>query len=166
MFQLVITVMAIALSAFIFFAGMSYFNADTGVRLQTQQALQAQLEVIGGAISSYKSANNGFLPSSTISAVKGFIPGGEIPKLPQDDKFIWKLEKGNLCLERMDARSASRAVKSGTVLFAQNASIRRHPGSVRFAASCGSEGQEITKDTPASNIVDGQNIAIIFTLKG
>lgn len=169
MFQLVTVVIAITLSAFVVIGGISYFNSDTGVRLQVQQTLGSHLEGLGAAIGSYRSANNGFLPSSdidSIAVIAGNLPSGKIPTVSQDDKLKWKLQGGNLCLERLQANDMNSAVKAGTTMFVAAASRERPAGSVKVGRSC-TDGQAVVwnASSNASDLEKDNIIAVIFELK-
>jgi hypothetical protein len=166
MFQLVTVLIAITLSAFVIIGGLSYFNSDTGVRLQVQQALDSQLEGIGAAIGSYKSMNSGFLPSSNIEAIAGNLPGGRIPKITQDEALTWKIQGGNLCLERLNASGMNNAVKAGTTMFVSAASRSRPAGTVKVGSSCtDSHAVAWGLSNNISDIVKNNTIAVIFELK-
>jgi hypothetical protein len=167
MFQLVTVVIAITLSAFVVIGGISYFNSDTGVRLQVQQSLNSQLEGISAAIGSYRSENNGFLPSSNIEVIAGNLPGGRIPKLSQDDGLNWRLEGGNLCLERLNASTMNAAVKAGTTMFVTNASRGRSAGLIKVGSSCTDTNATVwdAKVSNAADLVKNNTVAIIFELK-
>ncbi|TLX16875.1 hypothetical protein [Rhizobium sp. MHM7A] len=166
MFQLVTVVIAITLSAFVVIGGISYFNSDTGVRLQVQQSLNSQLEGIAAAIGSYRSENNGFLPSSNIDAIAGNLPGGKIPTLSQDDELKWKLQGGNLCLERLNSSDMNTAVKAGTTMFVSAASRARPAGTVKVGSSC-TDSQAFVWDASsnAADLEKNNTIAVIFELK-
>ena len=166
MFQLVTVVIAITLSAFVVIGGISYFNSDTGVRLQVQQTLTSQLEGISAAIGSYRSENNGFLPSSNIDAIAGNLPGGRIPKLSQDEGLTWKLQGGNLCLERLNASSMNDAVKAGTAMFVANANRGRAAGLIKVGSSCSDINAVVwDANSNAAALVKNNTVAIIFKLK-
>jgi len=166
MFQLVTVAIAITLAAFVIIGGISYFDSNTGVRLQVQQSLASHLEGIGAAIGSYRSANNGFLPSSNIQAIAGNLPGGEVPSVPQDDNLKWKLQGGNLCLERLNADDMNTAVKAGTALFVSAASRARPAGSVKVGRSCTDVDAVIwDANSNVSNLVQNNTIAVIFDIK-
>lgn len=166
MFQLVTVVIAITLSAFVVIGGISYFNSDTGVRLQVQQSLNSQLEGISAAIGSYRSENNGFLPSSNIEAIAGNLPGGNIPKLSQDENLNWKLQGGNLCLERLNAGDMNDAVKAGITMFVANASRGRSAGLIKVGSSC-TDTKAVVWDanSNAADLVKNNTVAIIFKLR-
>jgi hypothetical protein len=165
MFQLVTVVISITLTAFVIIGGISYFNSDTGVRLQVQQTLSSQLEGIGAAIGSYRSENNGFLPSSNIDAIAGNLPGGKVPTLPQDVKMEWKLEGGNLCLERHNANEMNTAVKAGTTMFVSTASRARPSGSVKVGNGCADPHAVVWDASRNAADLEKNTIAIIFELK-
>jgi hypothetical protein len=165
MFQLITVVIAITLSAFVIIGGISYFNSDTGVRLQVQQTLASQLEGLSAAIGSYKSANNGFLPSSNIDAIAGNLPGGKIPKISQDEQLKWKIEGRNLCLERLNANNMNAAVRAGTTMFVSAASRARPEGSVKVGNSCGDKNATVwNSSSNSSDLQKNNTIAVIFEL--
>lgn len=166
MFQLLTVVIAITLSAFVIIGGLSYFSSDTGVKLQVQQALNSQLEGISAAIVTYRSLNNGFLPSSNIEAIAGNLPGGKVPKIAQDEMLIWKLQDGNLCLERINAGHMNNAVKVGTAMFAAAASRSRPSGTVKVGSNCAdNDAVAWSLSNNAEDVVKDNTIAIIFELK-
>lgn len=165
MFQLVIVVVAITLTAIVVVGGVSYFNKDTGVKLQVQQTLAGQLEGLGAAVYSYKSANGGFIPANDIDEIASMLPGGKRPVIGQDEELRWQLGNGKLCLERVEEDEMNTAVKAGVFMFAQAAARSRPDGTVKVGSSCDDPAAE---PWGTSRTIDGlvrsgsDTVAIIF----
>lgn len=138
MMQLLITVMAIGLAALLAVGGINYFSTDIGVRVEVSQGLRSQHDAIAGAVSSYKTANNGFVPGD-IKRLAGYLPNGKAPEFPiAGQPFKWKLHKSGstdlLCLFR-DGGSPGRGAVEGIVSFARSR-VSQHPGSLTYGLGC------------------------------
>lgn len=147
MFQLIAVVMAIAVTAFVVVGGVSYFNADTGTRIKTQQMLQGHFDGLATAISTYRSANNDFL-ADDIAALNGLLPGGSVPRLSTaPDAFNWSLatlpaagegyrDVRVLCFSTTDIDAVSTGVMLGIASFLNNVMNTRGNTSVEAGAVC------------------------------
>lgn len=148
MTHLIITVMAIILAALLAVGGISYFSTDIGFRVSVQQALRTQHDAILTAVSSYRTANNGFVHSD-IERLNGYLPDGRIPTLPGGaEPFVWAIDKDGssfrgLCLKRPEPEdggslpSIDRGFAQGLVSFVKDQAAR-HPGKVKVGKSGGS----------------------------
>lgn len=175
MFQLIVVVLAIGMTALIVAGGVSYFNADTGTRIETQQQLQGHFDGLATAIATYRSSNNNFL-SPNIASVAGLLPGGEIPKLSTaSNTFAWSIATipggGNnftdlrlLCFSTTNLSAVSRGVMLGVAAFADNVARSRGGTTIAAGPNC-TNGTDIsgpvTADILQSRAQDS-NLAIAF----
>ncbi len=175
MFQLIIVVLAIGMTALIVAGGVSYFNSDTGTRVQTQQEMQGHFDGLATAIATYRSANNNFL-SSNISALSGLLPGGAVPKLSTaGDSFEWTIatiptggpnytDLRLLCFSTSKLDYVSRGVMLGIAAFADNLAKTRGGTTIAAGATCTAAADisgPISEDTLRSH-AQGSNLSIAF----
>jgi len=178
MMQLLLTVMAIGLAALLAVGGINYFSTDIGVRVEMSQALRAQHDAIAGAVSSYRTANNGFVPRS-VDTLKGYLPEGKVPEFPKGHKpFLWTIDKSptgdvrGLCLTRTHGE-ASRGMLEGVISFAKDRAAR-FPGTVSYGTSGGSPandcgmaaGAPVTHDFGLDARTLSANAGATFSFKG
>lgn len=159
MMQLVLTVMAIGLAALLVAGGINYFSTDIGVRVEVAQALRAQHDSISAAVSTYRSANNGFVHHD-IARLKPYLPGNEIPGFPRKNQPLsWSVLKNGdkyeaLCLSKDAGAELGRAAAEGFATFASD-HARKLPNKVRIGNACRLDalstlsGQSVPADTRA-----------------
>jgi hypothetical protein len=175
MFQLIVVVLAIGMTALIVAGGVSYFNSDTGTRIQTQQQLQGHFDGLATAIATYRGSNNNFL-SPNIENLAGLLPGGEVPQLSTaPDRFIWSIatiagggsnftDLRLLCLSTTNLSGVSRGVMLGVAAFADNVARSRGGTTLSVGESCvnGTDiSGPITEDVLRSH-TQSSNLAIAF----
>lgn len=138
MMQLVLTVLAIALAALLAVGGINYFSTDIGVRVEVAQSLRAQHDSLTAAVSNYRMANNGYIPTS-VDSLKGFLPDGKVPAFPKyKDAYSWSISKSAdgkdywLCLTANDP--SRKTANEGVVSFVRDME-RKYDGSVYFGIS-------------------------------
>jgi hypothetical protein len=163
------------MTALIVAGGVSYFNSDTGTRIETQQQLQGHFDGLATAIATYRSANNNFL-SPNIASVAGLLPGGEVPKLSTaPDTFAWSIatipaggsnftELRLLCFSTTNLSAVSRGVMLGIAAFADNVGRSRGGTTIAAGASC-TNATEISGPLTADALqarAQGSNLAIAF----
>jgi hypothetical protein len=178
MMQLIITVMAIGLAALLAVGGVTYFSTDIGHRIAVQQALRSQHDAIVTAVSSYRTANNGFVHPD-VARLEKYLPEGRLPRIPGgEESFSWSIEKNNatgqflgLCLNR-ESGAIDRGVAQGVASFAQDRAAR-YPGSVIYGTRGGSgpcgmtqppdgSPQVVAKDSPLdAEALRGNSNAVI-----
>lgn len=160
MTQLIITVMAIVLAAIFAVGGLTYFSTNIGVRVSVQHALRSQHGAILTAVSSYRTANNGYVHPD-IKRLHAYMPDGRMPVFPGGgNPFVWSIEKdGNgqflgLCLNRPEGEQSplDNGVAQGVVAFVTDRAARgtvsygrRPEGNTDPCAMAG--GREVTSDS-------------------
>jgi hypothetical protein len=170
-FQLIAVVLAIGMTALIVAGGVSYFNGDTGTRIQTQQQLQGHFDGLATAISTYRSANNNFL-SPNIGSLTGLLPNAAIPRLSTaPDAFSWSIATvpagGSdrvLCFSTVTLSGVSKGVVLGIAAFIDNAARTRIGLVAEAGASCtttSSLDYPVTDEGLLSH-AQGENLAIAF----
>lgn len=130
MVNLFITVLAIALAALFVAGGINYINTDLLIKIDHSHMLQRQYQMYVNGISTYRNANNGYIPSS-INALKGFIP--EIPA--SAGKFGWSINGRTLCLQKENEAVLSDGILMSVFTFAKQ---RKDQGGVEinYGSSC------------------------------
>jgi len=125
MMQLILTVLAIALAALLAVGGINYFSTDIGVRVEVAQGLRAQHDIMTAALTNYRLANNGYIPTS-VDSLTGFFPDGKVPTFPKTpDAFTWSISKDSagsrywLCL-RAGSVIPSRVAREGVASFVRD----------------------------------------------
>lgn len=138
MMQLVLTVLAIALAALLAVGGINYFSTDIGVRVEIAQSLRAQHDSLTAAVSNYRMANNGYIPTS-VDSLKGFLPDGKVPAFPKyKDSYSWSISKSAdgkdywLCLTANG--TPLKTANDGVASFVKDME-RRYKDSVYFGMS-------------------------------
>lgn len=127
MFQLIMVVMAIGLTAIVVAGGASYVTGDIGNRRLVESEAAAALAVMGSALTSYGRANSGLYPRLPVSEgdttwmedLQPFLPGERMPRVRSMEWIYGTDAEGRLlCLSGSDLtksavsglRGASRGV--------------------------------------------------------
>lgn len=173
MFQLIVTVMSIGLTALVIAGGVSYFNSDTGTRVETQHQMQGHFDGISTAIATYRTSNNGYLAPG-IESIYGLLPGGTQPKLsaaPND--FAWSFENAAdpddyehrfLCFSTQSFSKVGKGVLLGLAAFADKIATTRSGLVVELGSTCSTTAPvtgHITDDLLKSS-ADNSGLAIAF----
>lgn len=167
MYHLVMVVLAIGLAALLTVGGISYFNNDTAMRVEVTRSLDAHADTLLGAVSIYKSANNGFYPSS-IDRIESYLPGGTVPGLPASmGDFGWTVIKSGslngVCISGYNAEGLDQDVVDGLEIFAK-LRARNLPDTVLFSDVCNQIGYSTADPDQMSkdNLTTDTSIAVVI----
>lgn len=155
MFQLIMTVMAIALTALLVFGGMNYMNSDIGNHTRTVSSLHTHFDTLTMGVSSYRQLNHGHPPSS-ISKLTGFVPENIINVFPRGVNYLeWEINEGKYCLKRNSDFSMNfpRGVSTGVALFAVQKALSIK-GKIEIGTDCNNMTTVIDMATVKATEID------------
>jgi hypothetical protein len=93
MMHIIYAVIGIALTVLVTFGGVSYFAADTPIRIVAAKSLDAQYDLLKAAVVSYRNTNNGLYPQND-DQIAGLLPGGKMPDAGAASRgYEWSLRK-------------------------------------------------------------------------
>lgn len=124
MFQLVLAVMSIALTAAVVSAGASYLTPDYGVRRVTAETVTTSYRGFEGAVSAYRISNGGSKPPPSTFAgepwasLSPYMPHSLAPVHGMSWSYVQRAGAGYLCLSRNGESPVSRAVREGAAVAA------------------------------------------------
>lgn len=152
--QLIIVVLAIALTSLVVVGGISYLHSDTGVRLETYTTVSAQYQTLDAAMRAYRIANRGALPvapaladaagdTSWLTSIMAYLPVGGL-QTPANMQWLYATDGSRiLCLTTSAGRTITRGTYDGLVQVASKVN-----GAI-VGKSCGSEDHTTFDGTTA-----------------
>ncbi len=155
MYQLVIAVMVVGISAMLLAGGGSFLNPEFGVRVTTAEQAIAGQRSFELALAAYRIANGGAMPgvSTWRNDLAPYLPDGRVTRDPNEDlkgamspprNMRWEFEKRNgryqLCLR-------SLVPISGAAIEGLKNTLNRAPGTLTDKTEeCGAQiGQMVLK---------------------
>lgn len=161
MVNLFITVLAIALAALVVAGGINYLDTDLLIRVDHGNLLQRQHQTYVNGVSSFRTANNGNLPTS-LEQLAGFIPKESLPEEP----FKWSLVNRTLCVDVLAQETTPKGVLSAFILFSvQKARINAgiSPGSTDMAeVELVSDGADCSRVANGTDMIDEADFTVDY----
>ncbi len=125
MFQLVLAVMGISLTALVLVAGLSSLTPDYGVRRVTTETVATSYRGFEGAVSAYRISNGGSKPPPSVIAgepwasLGPYMPNGAMAEVHgMGWSYVTRSGAGYLCLSKRPDQPVSRAVREGVAVAA------------------------------------------------
>ncbi|AOG03060.1 hypothetical protein [Bosea sp. RAC05] len=148
MYQLVIAVMVVGISAMLLSGGSSYLNPEFGIRASTTEQAIAGQRSFELALAAYRIANGGAMPGETTwrNDLAPYLPDGRLVRQPGEDlrgamspprNMRWEFEKRGgryqLCLR-------STGPISGAAIEGLKNTLSRAPGTLTNETNeCGAQ---------------------------
>lgn len=147
MYQIFLVVLAIGLMALVVGGGANYLNSDFAVRYETADRVAGAYRAYGSALSAYRLANRGAVPSDANGALSPFLPFA--PQGYVDTTFQVATIGGTVYFCVAVSPSASEGRLQGVRLAAQRAAT------VLEGAACGIGGGVAAPNRPVYSFVVG-----------